>query len=198
MIPSDYVGGPFTPFLSGARILEHGPGTGVTSCNMRNPQAFETVSQYLSEYLIMYDRKLIQSHFQFKLTTEPPKDQAGPMLLMEYLLWEHIPQKPLTFEQLMPQTKFFHWLHSHFLKFCLPYPRCRGDGDPKLIYSPLNMTMFLRLVMHVSELGYPAHWISNLIEAILSGKITTTARPPPEQVSLNEPQSESIFNCLLM
>lgn len=130
----------------------------------------------------MYDPKLVRSHFQLKLSTATPKKALAPYPLMPYLLWERISQQALTFEDLMPQVKFLHWLHTHFLKLCLPYPRSRGSGDPTLVFAPLNMTAFLRLVMHVSELGYPAHWISNLIESIFSGHITTTARPPPRMV----------------
>ncbi|EGG03113.1 uncharacterized protein MELLADRAFT_65872 [Melampsora larici-populina 98AG31] len=180
----DYVGGPFTSFLYGAPLLEYGPGTGLNSCNLRNPPQFETISHFLSEYLLMYDQKLIRSHFQLKISSETPEETAGPMPSMQYLIWERITQQPLTFKQLIPQTKLLHWLHAHFLKICLPYPRTKSDHDPTLIYSPLNMTAFLRLVMRLSELGYPTHWISNLIESILSGKIATTARPPPRRVFL--------------
>ncbi|EGG07424.1 uncharacterized protein MELLADRAFT_85823 [Melampsora larici-populina 98AG31] len=177
----DYTGGPFTSFLYGVPILEYGPGTGVTSYILRNPSQFEGVSRYFSEYLVMYDRKLVRSHFQLELSIVTPANEEGPSPLMRYLRWERIPQKLLTFEQLMPQAKLLHWLYTHFLKICLPYPR-KSTTDPGLIYAPLNMTAFLRLLEHVSELGYPAHWISNLIDSILSGKIITTARPPPRQV----------------
>ncbi|EGG03114.1 uncharacterized protein MELLADRAFT_117429 [Melampsora larici-populina 98AG31] len=179
---SDYVGGPFTSFLCGAPLLEYGPGTGLNSCNLRNPPQFETVSHFLSEYLLMYDRNLIRSHFQLKISSETPEETAGPMPTIQYLIWERVPQQPMTFEQLMPQTKLLHWLYAYFLKICLPYPRTKLEGDATMIFSPHNMTAFLRLVMRVSELEYPAHWISNLIESILSGKINTTARPPPRQV----------------
>lgn len=129
----------------------------------------------------MYNRELIQSHFQLKLSTETPEDSTDQFPLQRYFLWERIPQQTLTFEQLMPQNKFIHWMHAHFLKLCLPYPRPIFDQPP--IYAPLNMTVFCRLIAHVSELGYPAHWISSLIQSILSGKITTSARPPAQVVS---------------
>lgn len=134
----------------------------------------------------MYDRHLLKSHFHLQFSAQNPDEAVnGPMPSMHYTLWERFPQSSImSFEQLMPQDKFLHWLHSHFLKLCLPFPRSKGDGDPTMVFAPLNLTAFLRLVMHVSELGYPAHWISNLMESILSGQITTTARPPPRQVGL--------------
>ncbi|KAG6364994.1 hypothetical protein INS49_006599 [Diaporthe citri] len=77
----------------------------------------------------------------------------------------------MTFEQLMPKPKLTHWLHAHFLKLCFPNPLT-------LVYAPLNLAVFLRLLVHVVELGYPAHWSSALLAALLEGEIATTARAP--------------------
>lgn len=179
----DYVGGPLTSFLYGTPLLEHGPGTGVVSCNLRNSRSFTSLSQFLAEYLLMYDRKLIESHFHLRLSSETPESAADPMPSMRYSLWERIrPPKALSFEPLMPHSKFLHWLYAHFLKICVPSSRARGDNGLGLIFAPLNLTAFVRLLKHVSELGYPTHWISNLIDSIFSGQITTTARPPPQQI----------------
>ncbi|EGG03340.1 uncharacterized protein MELLADRAFT_65695 [Melampsora larici-populina 98AG31] len=177
IITSDYVGGPLTSFLYGVPILEHGPGTGLTSRILRNPLPFDDVSTYFSEYLLMYNPKLVRSHFHLALSCETPAAED----LMSYLMWERIPkpQQLLNFEQLMSQSKFSRWIYAHFLKICLPYPRMFPDRVP---LAPLNMTAFIRLIMYVSGLGYPAHWISNLMDSILSGKITTNARPPSQIV----------------
>ncbi|KAF2804582.1 uncharacterized protein BDZ99DRAFT_467273 [Mytilinidion resinicola] len=35
-----------------------------------------------------------------------------------------------------------------------------------------------RLLIHLSEIGYPAHWLASILSSILSGKIMTRARPP--------------------
>lgn len=191
----DYVGGPLTSFLYGSPLLEQGPGTGLTSYVLRNPPRWETVEQFLSEYLHMYDRNLIRSHFHLKLSADTPGEEGGfmgsPFPLMEYLLWERIEPRKMTFEQLMPKPKLTHWLHALFLKLCLPSPRRKHD--PTLVYAPLNLTVFLRLLVHVAELGYPAHWLSALLTALLEGEIATTARAPrrvvlrPEDVDAIHP-----------
>lgn len=176
----DYVGGPLTSFLYGSPLLEQGQGTGLTSCVLRNPPRWETIDYFLAEYLHMYDRNLIKSHFHLKLSVDTPVDDddlmSPPFPLMDYLLWERIEPRKMTFEQLMPKPKLTHWLHAIFLKLCLPNPRRKQDFT--LVYAPLNLTMFLRLLVHVAELGYPAHWLSALLTALLEGEIATTARAP--------------------
>lgn len=191
----DYVGGSLTSFLYGSPLLERGEGTGLTSCVLRNPPRWASVDQFLAEYLHMYDRNLIRSHFHLKLSAATPEgvdDFTGPPFpLMQYLLWEHIEPKKMTFEQLMPKPTLTHWLHALFLKLCLPYPRAKHDFT--LVYAPLNLTVFLRLLVHVADLGYPAHWLSALVNALLEGEIVTTARAPrrlvlrPEDVDAVHP-----------
>lgn len=193
----DYVGGSLTSFLYGCPLLERGEGTGLTSCVLRNPPRWESVDQFLAEYLCMYDCNLIRSHFHLTLSAVTPESEGvddligPPFPLMEYLLWERIELKKMTFEQLMPKPKLTHWLHSLFLKLCLPYPRRKQDFT--LVYAPLNLTIFLRLLVHVADLGYPAHWLSALVNALLEGEIVTTARAPrrlvlrPEDVDAMHP-----------
>ena len=61
--------------------------------------------------------------------------------------------------------------------------------DMMLIHSPLNLTVFVRLCIHLHDVGYPAHWISTVLDNLLTGKITTKARPPstdplaPEEIA---------------
>lgn len=178
----DYVGGPLTSFLYGCPLLERGEGTGLTSCVLRNPPRWENHDQFLAEYLYMYDRNLIRSHFHLTLSEFTRVDDVTvpPFPLVEHLLWERIELKRLTFEQLMPKPKLMHWLHALFLKLCLPFPRRKHDFT--LVYAPLNLTTFLRLLVHVADLGYPAHWLSALVNALLEGEIVTTARAPRQLV----------------
>ncbi|KAK7757410.1 hypothetical protein SLS62_000422 [Diatrype stigma] len=49
----DYVGGALTSFLYGSPLLKHGPGTGLTSCVLRNPSEWRSMDQFLAEYLLI-------------------------------------------------------------------------------------------------------------------------------------------------
>ncbi|KAK7931194.1 hypothetical protein PG985_001906 [Apiospora marii] len=189
----DYVGGALTSFLYGAPVLESGNGTGLVSRVLRNPPAWKSISQYLAEYLPMHDRKLIETHFHLRLSRTTPEGLGAMEMLplMRYYQWERAAAgpstTPLTFEALMPRASLARWLHAHFLKICLPYPRAY-NGAPKdtgyggLVYAPFNLTIFMRLLVHVAELGYPAHWLSAIVAGLLRGEIMTTARAPREPV----------------
>ncbi|KAK7711434.1 hypothetical protein SLS64_005458 [Diaporthe eres] len=191
----DYVGGPLTSFMYGSPLLEQGRGTGLTSVVLRNPPQWKTIDHFLAEYLHMYDRNLIRSHFHMKLSADTPVEEddlmGPPFPLMDYVMWERIEPRKMAFEQLMPKPRLTHWLHALFLKICLPNPRRKHDFT--LVYAPLNLTAFLRVLVHVAELGYPAHWLSTLLTALLEGEITTTARAPrrvvlrPEDVDKMHP-----------
>ena len=78
---------------------------------------------------------------------------------------------------LMPRAKLQTWLYRLFLKTALPVDK-HNITDWTLIYSPLNLTYFFRLCAHLHSIGYPGHWLGEVISNLLSGTITTTARPP--------------------
>ena len=79
------------------------------------------------------------------------------------------------YKNLMPKAKLQTWLYRLFLKTALPVDKYMIT-DWELIYSPLNLTYFFRLCAHLHSIGYPAHWLSEVVSNLLSGTITTTAR----------------------
>ena len=81
------------------------------------------------------------------------------------------------YKDLMPRAKLQTWLYRLFLKTALPVDK-HNITDWTLIYSPLNLTYFFRLCAHLHSIGYPGHWLGEVISNLLSGTITTTARPP--------------------
>ncbi|KAI0475735.1 hypothetical protein GGR56DRAFT_433033 [Xylariaceae sp. FL0804] len=174
----DYVGGSLTSFLHGSPLLCEGPGTGLLSCVLRNPPEWSSIDNFNAEHLLMYDRKRLQAHFGLALSRETPEEQPGPFssapfVMMPYYRWEKTrPAK----KDLMSRPELSRWLYAHFLKLCLPYPR--PPASFTLVYSPLNQTVFLRLLCLAASLGYPAHWLSDIVDSLLSGEITTTARAP--------------------
>ena len=76
----------------------------------------------------------------------------------------------------MPREKLETWLYRLFLKLAIPAHR--ESQSFVLIYSPLNLTVFYRLLLHLSSVGYPAHWLSGVLDDLINGRINTTARPP--------------------
>ncbi|KAI1656519.1 hypothetical protein F4813DRAFT_381390 [Daldinia decipiens] len=173
----DYVGGPLTSFLYGPPVLKTGVGTGLTSCCLRHTHSWNSINHVNSEYLLMHDRRLIEEHFQVKLSKEPSRSETPVMQF--YHRWERCESKRLSLERLMPRASFSKWLFAHYLKICIPFPR---NPDILGFIAPLNMTAFLRLLVQMSELGYPGHWLSHIITSLSCGTITTTARAPRDKI----------------
>ncbi|KAI0144631.1 hypothetical protein GGR57DRAFT_322856 [Xylariaceae sp. FL1272] len=184
----DYVRGALTSFLYAAPLLKQGNGTGLTSNVLRNPPQWKNVDQFNAEYLLMHDRELIRKHFGVKLSSLTPKEDDGAakfllpynMTMSDYKTWESTGKSKMPLAQRMSRGTLFRWLYSHLLKLCLPYPRPKADRQ--LVYAPLNLTAFPRLLDLVIELGYPTHWVSSMICAMASGEVTTTARAPRKYV----------------
>lgn len=127
----------------------------------------------------------ITKHFHLKRLTPngpPPFHPISPLYEAGYFIWQLQPWKKLPWQKLMGRPQFERWLYGFFLKICLPYPRpvIAFDGSP--ILAPLNLTVFFRLVSHMHEVGYPAHWISAILNTIAEGAITTTTRAPALEV----------------
>ncbi|KAI0904140.1 hypothetical protein F4823DRAFT_628872 [Ustulina deusta] len=176
----DYVGGTLTSFMYAVPLLKQGKGTGLTSNVLRNPPRWRSIEHFNAEHLLMYDRDLIQKHFAVTLS---PLTRSGKftdlirfMVMADYKIWESVGRRKLVLTERLPREKLFWWLYSHFCKLCLPFPR--SVPDITLVYAPLNMTAFMRLLGLVAELGYPSHWISSIVSAVASGEITTPARAP--------------------
>ncbi len=53
-------------------------------------------------------------------------------------------------------------------------------GVDAVTWKPLNLTAFLRLLIHLHSLGYPSHWLGQVLGDILSDKLMTTARSPQD------------------
>ncbi|QIX00680.1 hypothetical protein AMS68_006197 [Peltaster fructicola] len=82
----------------------------------------------------------------------------------------------LTFERLVPRTQLTTWLYRILLKISLPYID-QSNSTPKVL-SPLNLNFFVCLLERLQQIGYPAHWLSDVLDSVLSGAIGTTARQP--------------------
>ena len=132
----------------------------------------------------MHNRDLIQKHFAVKISPLTPDGGIDDLSLMvpmlDYKMWESVGRKKLLLTERLPREKLFHWLYSLFLKLCLPFPRSVPDFT--LVYAPLNMAAFMRMLDLIAELGYSLHWISIIVYAVASGEIHTTARAPRKAV----------------
>jgi hypothetical protein len=168
-----------------------------------NPPKFETHAHFQAEYLLMSDERRIASHFGLRRVQPSTGDDLPPdfermfgripFMAEDYIVWEKIPSKTLSWDQLPPRRAFDKWMHAHFLKICLPYPRPLFSDAP--VYAPLNLTAILRLVIRMHEVGYPTHWLSGILASFCDGRIQTITRAP-RQLVMDRRDIKEIFPSL--
>ncbi|KAL8759612.1 MAG: hypothetical protein Q9199_000656 [Rusavskia elegans] len=104
-------------------------------------------------------------------------DHGVPYPLAEYLHWNRTNHGPLSFERLLPRPKLTTSLFTMFYKIVLPADRSSQEWG-ELVYAPLNLTIFIKILIHLHGLGYPAHWLSEPLVQVLKDQVTTSARSP--------------------
>lgn len=170
----DYIGGSLSTYLYAIPVLNPDESSFVTATCLRNPPCFKSHEHFDSEYIALSNPTELKSIFHVR--REAAEETDGLPALANYVKWRHHPTSTSSFSNLLPRRRFETWLYRLFLKMTIPIGRKMRDFA--LIYSPLNLTAFLRLCGHLHRVGYPAHWISGVLDELVSGTIRTTARPP--------------------
>lgn len=186
----DYVGGPLTTFMHGLPILRNDKTSNMSSNVLRNPRHWVTHQRFLAEYLLLVDRQQITNTFSASLneiSAQIEKRLDGVVvggcgaIMTQLMSWTRLSTRPLKWSSLMPRRDLEHWLHAHYLKVCLPYQRT-GNYEDKVM-APLNLTVIIRLVIHLFKVGYPAHWLCGILTHFCTDTLTTTARAPRSMVT---------------
>ena len=179
----DYTGGALASFIYGLPILKNDQASTFTSICLRNPPKFKSLDHFLNEYALINTSDQGFRIFGMSMSADSPLfkhlsqgvETAYP-LGPEYISWCRVLKGRIKFDNLLPRAEIERWLYAHFFKLVLPYPRPRREHT--LVYAPLNLTMFFRLLAQLHDVGYPAHWLSSVLVNILRDEVTTTARPP--------------------
>jgi tetratricopeptide (TPR) repeat protein len=172
----DYVGGSLFTYIHVLPLLKDKPSSFALANNCRNAPAFPSIEAFNSEYTTVHtDRDLV--NLLGAKTISLNKIDNILLQTVEGVKYPmpryHAYQR--TQGDLSLCSEVEHWLYAIFLQIALP---ASVSEMGSCIYSPLNLTIFFRLISRLHELGYPAHWLSEVISAILSNQVHTTARFP--------------------
>ncbi|KAK1566219.1 tetratricopeptide [Colletotrichum navitas] len=178
----DYVGGPLAALLYGGPLLREDRPSNLRFNNLLNPPMLERHDQFLTEYILVYDAKQVADHFGLVKEQETGEAILNPIAKMignQFMTENHfIRARSGAMEtqrsRLTTRPALEKWQHSYLLKICVPYRRPLWSDSP--VHPPLNSTAFLRIVLRLHEVGYPAHWLADVLASICEGSITTTAR----------------------
>lgn len=87
--------------------------------------------------------------------------------------------KKFPYEFLVSRAELSRWLFSHFFKMALPCGRSPDKHNlDQVLFPMLALTNFFLLLIHLHEIGYPAHWLADVLAKILENQVVTTVRPP--------------------
>jgi hypothetical protein len=171
----DYTGGALSALLFAAPITRvNGHDTFAFKC-LRNPPAFDKVDTYNSEYNLLPDDlttpKVFPCKFQRKarLPFFPP---GMAMIAEDYMSWSNLSTR-IDFDNLMDRPTLTVWIHALLLKIAIPAQR--RVPDILLVMSPFNLTVLFRVLLHLKEVGYPVHWLSEILTNIIMNPLETRA-----------------------
>ncbi|KAJ7261852.1 hypothetical protein C8J57DRAFT_1335538 [Mycena rebaudengoi] len=82
---------------------------------------------------------------------------------------------PLPITMLAPRTELVAWLTRTLLYSILP-SSC-GPNAKFRARLPNNLVSFVALLVHLRSVGYPAHWLGDYLQTILSGALATDIAP---------------------
>jgi len=176
----DYIGGSLPVSLYALPITTPDESSLATFCNLRNPPRFPSFELFNNEYLGgLSTAAEMAKVLRLRLGEHDPREfnlEEFVLPMTSYSEWHQL-HTPQPFGELLSRPKLETWLYRVFLKIAIPCPR--DIVDFTMIYSPLNLTTFFRIIEHLHTIsGYPAHWLSHVVSSILSGKIHTSARSP--------------------
>ncbi|KAF8249159.1 hypothetical protein K440DRAFT_599286 [Wilcoxina mikolae CBS 423.85] len=181
----DYIGGHLSTVLHAIPLLKAGPQVGVSfvQSNIRvNVMCFtEGLPRTFAEYTCLPSLASAKAMLGLdRLTTKAQRDEEAE--------WEnHVPWMSLSSanrwvlshasETLPGKSLFIRWLTQMFFKLAMPVPKDIMNPGSR-INQPLTLSTFIRLcIFLVTDRRIPAHWVGGIMDSILTGSITTYARP---------------------
>ena len=171
--------GNLTTLLYAMPILRRSPSAYVKSCSLRNAEVWNNLEAYLAEYQLITDRTMLKKLTQAHVVREAPKGSKWPLWYYISYSWARGPPR-YAVASLLPREHFKKWFYGLFFRLALPFNQDLADLY-HIICSPLNFTILFRLIPHLASIGYPSHWISELLGNIIENKVSTVARPPRRQ-----------------
>ena len=183
----DYLGMDLFSFQYAIPLLKLHEAAFVTYNCLTCPPRWKTLADYNAESVLLHNPNALARGLNVKFTgfwednaemlfNGPFASYAG----MKYFTWRQDSDTPRRLEDLLPRADFNHWIYGMFFQLALPAVRHLDKhkwGVAAIVWKPLNLTALLRLMIHLHTLGYPSHWLGQLLSSILTDNVVTSARP---------------------
>lgn len=141
------------------------------------------------DYLNANESETLFKATQMKIVAR--KEQCGSMSpLSNTCLLELRRERlaPFPYEQLLSRTELTRFVFTQFFKRIVPCNRCASSSahysNSTNATSP-NLTSFFDMLIHLHEIGYPAHWLTDILAKILGDGVNASPSPPrsPDEAS---------------
>lgn len=84
---------------------------------------------------------------------------------------------PRPMDQLPSREELTSWLNRVLINILAPSKTGSGMLNWVRVRYPNNLTMFVRLLMRLHEIGYPSHWLSEYLHVVISDGLVTDVVP---------------------
>lgn len=174
---SDYIGGHLSTTIYAGPVLKRQNSSLVLANCLLNTPSFSTIWDYVAEYqhISTHDMLLRLTQMRLMVGDSVEHHMSDYAAFGPASVFSPTPKQKLF--DLLPRQPFCEWFYAMFLKLALPFP-CGPRHSSYFIYSPLNLTILFRLIPHLRSLGYPTHWMSSVLIAVITNTVTTSSRPP--------------------
>eukprot|EP01113_Clastostelium_recurvatum_P030106 TRINITY_DN3648_c0_g3_i2.p1 TRINITY_DN3648_c0_g3~~TRINITY_DN3648_c0_g3_i2.p1 ORF type:complete len:1023 (+),score=197.58 TRINITY_DN3648_c0_g3_i2:481-3549(+) len=164
----DYTGGALCVFLYVTPLLKSLPSSFTSFNVLLNTTKWSDYTSHIYEYTLLPTLDLSRRIFGARyicghLMTDEPR-------------WGLAPTLPIPRHDLFSVDALTSYLMRLFLFLTLPVDQVPNQHSR--INYPLNMLSFVATLHRLVAVGYPPHWISSVLAQLLSGSISTRARPP--------------------
>jgi hypothetical protein len=155
------------------------------STSLRNSSTWPCIESFLSEYQLIHDKIMLRQLTRVAFAPNGDSDtNSTPMA--DHIVYTYMGDHAYGFDELVAKKQFLKWIYALFFRIVLPFNVKMDEFQPAVL-STVNTTILFRLVSQLRIVGYPSHWLSEVITNIIESKVTTISRPP--RTTLTTPQA---------
>ncbi|KAF7345643.1 hypothetical protein MVEN_01583700 [Mycena venus] len=160
----DYTHGVLNTAMFVVPCLQHQPNSAVASNCLMNSGVWKNDDEFCHNYSLLHPKDV-------------PKFLGCETIRMDGimgLISLGTKTLPRPVAELASRVELTRWLTRVLLYTCVP-------GSPGMqmvrVRMPNNLVAFIRLLVHLQAVGYPAHWLSEFLQTILSDTLVTDVAP---------------------
>ncbi|TFK84367.1 hypothetical protein K466DRAFT_625040 [Polyporus arcularius HHB13444] len=162
----DYTHGPLGTILYVLPNLHHDQQAAIASNSMMNMPVWKDDDEFMHTYTLL---EIDDIELYLGCEVVDSTGVFGSMTIAQSML-----PLPRPLRELATRDDLTAWLTRVLFNTSLPG---RTKPPPCNIRLPHNLVAFFALILHVHRVGYPGHWLSDLLARVLSGRMVSDVVP---------------------